>query len=97
MTRSVEDCALVLGAIHRADPNDAASVDRPFRWPGTKPLRELRAGNFEGTLEAELKVVREFGVELVPVTLPYATSGAIVGVILDVEAAAAFDESLAPA
>ena len=34
--RCVEDCALVLGAIHGSDPRDPAAVDRPFNWPGTR-------------------------------------------------------------
>jgi Asp-tRNA(Asn)/Glu-tRNA(Gln) amidotransferase A subunit family amidase len=58
MARSVEDCALVLGAIHGADPLDPASVTRPFSWPGTRSLRELRVGHFDGTPDNELQVRR---------------------------------------
>ena len=41
IARSVEDCALVFGAIHGADGLDAAAVDQPFAWP--PPLRPARA------------------------------------------------------
>ena len=31
--RSIEDCALVFGAIHGYDGHDQTAVDRPFDWP----------------------------------------------------------------
>src|SRR5262245_34111992 len=77
MARCVEDCALVLGAIHGSDGKDAAAVDRPFHWPGTKPLKELRVGHFAGTPEADLKVLKDLGVQLVPITLPLAGSNIV--------------------
>src|SRR5262249_13678842 len=46
IARSVEDCALVFGAIHGADGLDAAAVDRSFGWPSRRPLKELRVGYF---------------------------------------------------
>jgi Asp-tRNA(Asn)/Glu-tRNA(Gln) amidotransferase A subunit family amidase len=98
MARSVEDCALVLGAIHGADGKDATAVDRPFDWPGKRPLKELRVGIFEGkggnTPEAELKILKDLGVQLVPmpIMLPRATAQTIVSLILDVESATAFDD-----
>lgn len=91
LARSVEDCALVLGAIHGADGKDAAAVDRPFNWPGTKPLKELRVGHFANTSEENLTVLKDLGVQLVPITLPQAGPN-IVGIILDVESGAAFDD-----
>ncbi|HEX4592079.1 MAG TPA: amidase, partial [Gemmataceae bacterium] len=58
--RSVEDCALVFGAIHGFDGLDAAAVDRPFSWPCKRPLKEMKVGYFEGTMPVdkrdELKV-----------------------------------------
>jgi Asp-tRNA(Asn)/Glu-tRNA(Gln) amidotransferase A subunit family amidase len=92
MARCVEDCALVFGAIHGADPKDASTVDRPFHWPGTRPLKELRVGHFEGTPESNLKVLKDLGVQLVPITLPYSIAGTVVGLILDVESGTAFDD-----
>ena len=44
LARGAEDCALVLGTIHGADPRDVASVTRPFRWPPVRKLAELRLG-----------------------------------------------------
>lgn len=96
MCRSVEDCALVLGAIHGADGRDASVQDRPFDWPGKRPLKEFRVGYFEGkgggTPDADVKRLKDLGVQLVPITLPQALAQTIVGVVLDVEAAAAFDD-----
>src|SRR5205823_5688539 len=44
IARSVEDCALIFGAIHGADGFDAAAVNRPFSWPLARDLRSLRIG-----------------------------------------------------
>lgn len=92
MARNVEDCALVFGAIHGVDGRDASVQDRPFEWPGKRPLKEFRVGHVEGQSEASLKVLTDLGVQLVPISLPQATAQSIVSVILDVECAAAFDD-----
>jgi Asp-tRNA(Asn)/Glu-tRNA(Gln) amidotransferase A subunit family amidase len=96
LCRSVEDCALVFGAIHGADGVDSSAVTYPFEWPGKKPLKELRVGYFEGRKgvgeREELKVLKGLGVRLVPVTLPDKLPVQSLGVILDVECAAAFDD-----
>jgi Asp-tRNA(Asn)/Glu-tRNA(Gln) amidotransferase A subunit family amidase len=95
MARSVEDCALVLGAIHGGDGNDAAAQDRPFDWPAKRPLKELRVGFQEGKdspSAEDLKVLKSLGVSLVPITLPHAAAQNIISLILEVEAAAAFDD-----
>ena len=77
--RSVEDCALVLGAIHGYDGLDPAAVDRPFAWPPTRELRSLRVGYFEDDKpldqRPEIGVLRELGVKLVPIKLPDQLSG----------------------
>jgi Asp-tRNA(Asn)/Glu-tRNA(Gln) amidotransferase A subunit family amidase len=52
LARAAEDCALVLGAVHGADPRDPASVTRPFRWPPPRKLGELRVGVPERLFEA---------------------------------------------
>src|SRR5262249_27969711 len=73
IARSVEDCALVFGAIHGADGLDAAAVDRPFSWPCGRDLRDLRVGYVEGQggkERAELKVLKDLGVKLVAIKLP---------------------------
>jgi Asp-tRNA(Asn)/Glu-tRNA(Gln) amidotransferase A subunit family amidase len=96
ITRSVEDCALILGAIHGADGLDPAAVDRPFSWPLGRDLRSLRVGYVEGEKAIkerdELAVLRDLGVKLVPIQLPDRQRVAPLRLILTVEAAAAFDE-----
>jgi Asp-tRNA(Asn)/Glu-tRNA(Gln) amidotransferase A subunit family amidase len=93
MCRNVEDCALVFGAIHGTDGKDATVQDRPFSWPGTRPLKELRVGYFEkSTREADVKVLKDLGVQVVPITLSRGTAQTIITIILEVEAAAAFDD-----
>jgi Asp-tRNA(Asn)/Glu-tRNA(Gln) amidotransferase A subunit family amidase len=52
LARAAEDCALVLGAIHGADPRDPSSVSRPFRWPPPRKLSELKLGVPEKLFEA---------------------------------------------
>ena len=91
LTRSVEDCALVLGVIHGSDPLDPCAQDRPFDWPGTKKLGDLRVGTFEKTAKATLDSLQALGVKLVPMTLPPTPSYRAMSSILTVEAAAAFD------
>ncbi|HZE89318.1 MAG TPA: amidase, partial [Verrucomicrobiae bacterium] len=44
LARSAEDCALVFGAIHGADPLDAFAVTQPFSWPSPRAVRQLRVG-----------------------------------------------------
>jgi Asp-tRNA(Asn)/Glu-tRNA(Gln) amidotransferase A subunit family amidase len=96
ITRSAEDAALVFGAIHGRDPADPTSVDRPFDWPGEVKLKELTVGYLETRQKAderaELKVLKDLGVKLVPVELPSKLPLDFMKLVLDVECAAAFDE-----
>jgi Asp-tRNA(Asn)/Glu-tRNA(Gln) amidotransferase A subunit family amidase len=93
--RSIEDCALVFGAIHGADGLDNAAVDRPYHWPLKRDLRTLRVGYVEGKKDAkdrpELQVLREIGVKLVPIQMPDKYP-ADTSTILYAECAAAFDD-----
>ncbi|MSR54382.1 MAG: amidase [Gemmataceae bacterium] len=92
--RSMEDCALVLGAIHGADAGDAAAVDRPFNWPAKRELKAMKVGFVEGKGDKErkeLQTLRELGVTLVPIKLPDQYP-ADVQTILYAECAAAFDD-----
>src|SRR5258708_40164990 len=72
--RSADDCGLVLGAIHGADPRDAASVDRPYVWPSSRDLSTIRVGyvaQVGGDHQRDnLRILRELGVKLVPVEPP---------------------------
>jgi Asp-tRNA(Asn)/Glu-tRNA(Gln) amidotransferase A subunit family amidase len=94
IARSVEDCALVFGAIHGRDGLDTSAVDRPFTWPHGRDVKTLKVGHVKGTLrEQDAKVLRDkVGVELVPIELPSKYLRDDLTVILYAEAAAAFDE-----
>jgi len=96
IARSIEDCALILGAIHGADPHDITAVDRPFSWPPRRDVQSLTVGYFEGNRPAEEQKAREqlkeLGVKLVPVKLPSKYPFNPLTLILNTEAAAAFDE-----
>lgn len=94
--RSVDDCALMLSVMHGADPADTTAVTRPFDWPLAKPVKTLKVGIFEGNkssgYEAAVKVLKDIGVELVPIKLPTKIPTAALQVILTSETAAAFDD-----
>ncbi|OWK34605.1 amidase [Fimbriiglobus ruber] len=96
LARSVEDCALVFGTIHGADAHDPTTVDRPFNWPCKTPLKDLRVGYVgekkDEDNRAELKVLRDLGVKLIPIELPDSLPVNALTMILDVECAAAFDD-----
>lgn len=99
--RSVEDCAVVFNAIHGADGQDVAAVDRPFVWKPAVDWRNLRIGYVERNFAADypnqaydqatLETLRVLGANLTPIQLPAYPHKALMG-ILYAEAAAAFDE-----
>jgi Asp-tRNA(Asn)/Glu-tRNA(Gln) amidotransferase A subunit family amidase len=98
ITRTVEDAALVFEAIRGADPADPYSHDgRVPVTGGLDPDRPLRIGVPEGAFRraAGLETIRAelegMGHELVPIELPRFPTRAML-VILNAEAAAAFDE-----
>jgi len=100
--RSVEDCALVLEAIHGADGRDPTARSVPFPWDGEAGLRGIRVGYVPEAFQGEgptapfdgesLRVLRELGVEPVPMALPDQFPLDALMVILSAEAAAAFDD-----
>jgi Asp-tRNA(Asn)/Glu-tRNA(Gln) amidotransferase A subunit family amidase len=96
LCRSIEDCALVFGAIHGADGLDNAAVDRPFHWPMRRDLRSLRVGYFEPRDpqrgRPELDVLKDLGLKLVPIKLPDKLPVRALLTILTTEAAASFDD-----
>jgi len=95
IARSVEDCALVFGAIHGYDGLDPAAVDRSFVWPLRREIGSLRVGYIEGKRpldeRPEIGVLRELGVKLAPIKLPDNHPVGELTIILDTEAAAVFD------
>jgi Asp-tRNA(Asn)/Glu-tRNA(Gln) amidotransferase A subunit family amidase len=53
LARSVEDCALIFGAILGADGLDPTAVNRPFYWPIERNPRSLRVGFVEEAFEED--------------------------------------------
>jgi Asp-tRNA(Asn)/Glu-tRNA(Gln) amidotransferase A subunit family amidase len=102
LCRSAEDCALVLDAIHGGDGVDPAARTVPFNWDAGRDLSQLRIGYFRAAFEADhdgkpfddeaLEVLRGLGLRLIPVALPDRYPLDALRIILDAEAAAAFDE-----
>lgn len=97
IARSVEDCALVLDAIHGEDGLDPAAVDQPFAWPPRIELRGLKVGYVErkdtpADQRDDLKPLRALGVTLVPIELPDKYPVWAVTLMLGTEAAAVFDD-----
>jgi len=94
ITRSVEDAALVFGAIHGADGRDLTAIDMSFLWPETLPLADIRVGFFEDdeTSVAAVKVLRALGATLKPVQLPKAYPIWESMIILTAEAATSFHD-----
>lgn len=100
MARSVEDTLLVLNAISGFDPGDTASVpSSPVDVTG-HDLKKLRVGYVEpwmkeapatGVDRHALEVVKQLGIEAVPITLPKWAYDSL-NIILFAEAAAAFEK-----
>lgn len=100
MARCAEDCALILSAINGGDPDDSCSVDMPFNFDATKPVKGLRIGCLPAFLKesggnARIKPtidsLRKLGCELVALELPEWPYDCLMN-ILECEAAAAFEE-----
>jgi Asp-tRNA(Asn)/Glu-tRNA(Gln) amidotransferase A subunit family amidase len=102
MARSVMDCAIVFDAIRGADGRDPSARDFPFSFDPTSSLGDLRVGFFERAFEqdypgrtadlAVLDVLRGAGVQVVSVDLPSEMPLSAMLLMLEVEAASAFDE-----
>ena len=95
--RSVEDCALVFGAIHGRDGLDPTAGERTFHWPPVRDLRTLRVGYidepaFPAEGRADLKALKELGVTLVPIRLPNEIPADALTLILGTAAGAVFDD-----
>lgn len=105
LTRSAEDCAIVLAALCAAGPDarDPATMLAPNRFQyafGTN-IKKLRVGYLKAAFDqnyptkandqATLDVLRKLGVELVPLELPAISPGAL-RFVLTAEGAAAFDD-----
>ena len=104
MCRSVEDCAIVLSAIAKADGRDLSVTEIPFNWDATLDWRTLKVGylpdafddmdrdpDWKRNEQATLEKLRAMGAKLVPLRVP---DFDIETVQLSVEAAVFFDDLL---
>ncbi len=99
--RTVEDCALVFNAIYGPDGKDQTLYDAPFNYDPQVDWRKLRIGylkadfdsvKFNKTIsDSVLTVLRRLGAKLVPIEVPKPSVEGL-SIILEAEAAAAFDE-----
>lgn len=102
LARTAEDCGLVLGAVSGADPDDPAALARRLAPPTLSISRRYRLGILQGTLdrtqpevrqnfEAALEVLDEFADVTAELALPDYPYDAMAGLVLDAEAASAFE------
>ncbi len=98
IARTAQDCALVFGAIQGRDPRDESTVARPFRWPVPPRQQPLRVGYFPKELTSGekrvLELLTEMGCRLQPIQFRHMVPVRELGLILDAEAACAFDPLL---
>jgi len=98
--RNVEDCALVFNVIRGEDHNDFSVMDAPFPYNYGQSISKVRVGYLEagfnpknpnaGLEQSALVVLRDLGIELIPITLPKMPVEAMT-LILMAEASAAFE------
>jgi Asp-tRNA(Asn)/Glu-tRNA(Gln) amidotransferase A subunit family amidase len=99
--RGVEDCALVLQAIHGPDGHDRSVTTDPFHWEPRKPLNRLRVGILQKAFDdmrgdqkpiydRAISDLRNAGVSMTPVE--YREELASIRFLLEAEGAAAFDD-----
>lgn len=101
MTRSAEDCALVLNAIQGPDGKDASVIKAPFAYAPLTSLKGMKIGFVKKAFDSNypnhandsttLATLTRLGAELVPIELPAYPYGAMT-IVLNAEAGAAFDE-----
>ncbi|MEK7775416.1 MAG: amidase [Candidatus Zixiibacteriota bacterium] len=99
--RSVEDCAIVFGAIYGLDPLDPATVSASFNYTPVVDFTKLHIGYLKYDLEkdtswakqtaATLDAFRKMGATLVEIEVPDLPIMAM-SIIVTAEAAAMFDE-----
>jgi len=100
--RNASDCALVFEAIAIKDSRDPAQFDLPFNFPPATDMKKLRVGYLQKAFEhdsinrknceASLETLKKMGYELIPIEMPKDLPVHALSIILEAEAAAAFDE-----
>lgn len=101
MTRSAEDCALVLNAIQGPDGKDASVIKATFSYAPLASLKGMKIGYVKKAFDSKypnhdndsttLATLTKLGADLVPIELPAYPYGAMT-IVLNAEAGAAFDE-----
>lgn len=83
MCRSVEDCAVVLDAIHGRDDSDMSLVNLPFNWNANADVKQIRVGYLKEAFDEQhalpeekindlalLQKIRDLGFDLKAIALP---------------------------
>jgi aspartyl-tRNA(Asn)/glutamyl-tRNA(Gln) amidotransferase subunit A len=102
LARTAEDCALVLAAIAGPDPNDRTTIASRWDPPKMEASRRFRFGVLKGTVDktqpevrrnfnVSLAILREMGEVVEDLELPDLPYDAMAGVIIEAEAASAFE------
>ncbi|MDE3197325.1 MAG: amidase, partial [Acidobacteriota bacterium] len=100
--RTVSDCAEVLRLIAGPDNKDLSVIAAPLNWDARRSLKRMKVGylsaeferlrpNVKPIYDAALAALRKAGAQLEPMQLPEFPLNTL-GVILDAEAATAFDD-----
>jgi len=99
--RTVEDCALVFNAIYGPDGKDQTLYDAPFNYDPKVDWKKMRIGYLKMEFDSVrfnkpisdsvLNVLKGLGAKLIPIELPKPSVEGL-SIILDAEAAAAFDD-----
>lgn len=99
IARDVRDLAIVFDVLEGRDPRDRSTIEAPFRFRTDRPLEDYRIAYVKGAFSgsraaadsAALAVLRNLGARLEERALPDVPSRGLFP-ILNVEAAAAFDD-----
>jgi Asp-tRNA(Asn)/Glu-tRNA(Gln) amidotransferase A subunit family amidase len=101
LCRNAEDMAIVFNAIQGLDEKDQTLYDAAFNYSPKLDLKKLRVGYLKSDFEKSypfhtndslaLKKLEELGIQLIPIELPNIAVDNL-QIILNAEAAAAFDE-----
>ena len=101
IARSMQDCALILSAIHGTDGIDRTVVDRDFVWPMEADVSKLRVGytarrrrgdESEPALPPVAALLKEMGATVELIELPNDLPVRAMTSVLDVESASMFEE-----
>jgi Asp-tRNA(Asn)/Glu-tRNA(Gln) amidotransferase A subunit family amidase len=100
--RSAIDCAIVFESIHGEDEADQSLIDAAYNFDINKSVSTFKIGYLKDIFDENksnikndartLEQFKSMGIELEPVSLPENIPTESLSIILDVEAAAAFDQ-----